>query len=417
MNLLNRTTFIQAVGQVSSKNDSNYTLIYSEINHALKVASLMQGVAAEEQLIKTVQLMIYSRIKHFRGAYMTKLGRDRFAMILKLPVKESLEVAEDLAQFLDNQSVDIEGFRYYPKLIIGITSLSSEYKTPERIMAAMDEALFQSRRAGNSIVKRIEHDDPVLNEYYDALKLLPTITDGLKQQSFILFAQPIVAIDRLGTGQQKFEVLLRCKNQQGIINDNERLFHASELFNISRELDFYVIRQFCRFLALQKPSDTSYSLNISASTIRYNPFLDVLEKEFKKYNINPEQVCFEITETVADRDYQQAIHFMNVLKNRLGCQLSLDDIGIGSSNLANLSKFNVDFLKIDGSFIKNLLIEPYCELVVKFITSAARLHGRKTIAEYVENAKQLDKLRDFGVSFAQGFHTGKPELLFDPALN
>ena len=158
-----------------------------------------------------------------------------------------------------------------------------------------------------------------------------------------------------------------------------------------------------------------YSLNISGSTIRYSPFIDILEKEFKDFGVNPEQVCFEITETVVDRDYTQAIYFMNLLKKRLGCQLSLDDIGIGSSNLANLSKFNVDFMKIDGSFIKNFLADPYSELVVSFITSAAKLYGRKTIAEYVENAQQLGKLQEMGVDFAQGYFTGKPEHLFDPA--
>ena len=160
-----------------------------------------------------------------------------------------------------------------------------------------------------------------------------------------------------------------------------------------------------------------FSLNISGSTIRYSPFLDILAKEFKHFGVNPEQVCFEITETVADRDYEQAIHFMNILKNQLGCQLSLDDIGIGSSNLANLSKFNVDFMKIDGSFINDFLVDPYSELVVNFIASAAKLYGRSTIAEYVENAQQLEKLEKLGVDFAQGYFTGKPEPLFDPAIN
>jgi len=105
------------------------------------------------------------------------------------------------------------------------------------------------------------------------------------------------------------------------------------------------------------------------------------------------------------------------LKKRLRCQLSLDDFGIGSSNLVNLPKFNVDYLKIDGSFINTILENPYSELVVNFVTSAAKLYGRKTIAEYVENEQQVKKLAGLGVDFAQGYFTGKPELLFDPGLN
>ena len=415
MNLLTRPSFIQTIGQISSSNDPHHTLIYTEINHAPKIASLLQGFAAEEQLISAIQLVIYNRIKHLPNACMGKLGWNRFAVIVKLPVKESLEIAEDLAQLLDNQSVDIEGITYYPKLIIGVTPLSPEYKTPARILAAVDEALFQARRTGNSIVKLIEHDDPILHDYYGSLSLLPTITDGLKNQSFVLYAQPIVAIGKQ-VPEQKFEVLLRFKNEEGDIDLESRFLQTAELFHISKDVDFYVVRQFCRYIAQKQPSDIVYSLNISGSTIRYSPFIDILAKEFKHYGVNPQQVCFEITETVVDRDYKQAIHFMNVLKNQLGCQLSLDDIGIGSSNLANLSKFNVDFLKIDGSFIKDLLSDPYSELVVNFINSAAKLYGRKTIAEYVENAQQLEKLAKLGIDYAQGYFTGKPEPLFDPTL-
>jgi EAL domain-containing protein (putative c-di-GMP-specific phosphodiesterase class I) len=418
MHLLTRPSFIQTIGQISSSNDPYHTLIYTEINQVPKIASLLQGMAAEEKLISAIQLVIYNRIKSLPNACMGKLGWNRFAIILRLPVRESLKIAEDLAQLLDSQSVDIDGVSYYPKLIIGVTPLSPEYKTTERILAAVDEALFQARRTGNGIVKLIEHDDPILHDYYDSLSLLPTITEGLKNRSFVLFAQPIVAIGQQAKTGKKLEVLLRYKNKQGDIDSKSRFLQTAELFHISREVDFYVVHQFCRYFAQQQHQpDMVFSLNISGSTIRYSPFLDILAKEFKHFGVNPEQVCFEITETVADRDYEQAIHFMNILKNQLGCQLSLDDIGIGSSNLANLSKFNVDFMKIDGSFINDFLVDPYSELVVNFIASAAKLYGRSTIAEYVENAQQLEKLEKLGVDFAQGYFTGKPEPLFDPAIN
>ena len=184
MDLLTRPSFIQAIGQISSSNDPQHTLIYTEINHAPKIACMLQGIGAEERLISAIQQVICDRIKHLPNASMGKLGWNRFAIILRLPVKESLEVAEDLAQLLDSQSVDIDGVSYYPKLIIGVTPLSPEYKTPERILAAVDEALFQARRTGNSIVKLIEHNDPILHDYYDSLSLLPVITEGLKNQSF-----------------------------------------------------------------------------------------------------------------------------------------------------------------------------------------------------------------------------------------
>lgn len=416
MDLLTRPSFIQAIGYISSNDDSLHTLIYTEINQAPKVASLLQGVYAEEMLINAIQQVIYNRIKDIPNVRMGKLGWNRFALILKMPVQESLEIAEDLSRLLDKQTIEIEGVCYHPKLIIGVTPLSPEYKTAERILAAVDEALFQARRTGNSIVKLIEHDDPILHDYYESLRLLPVIREGLTNRSFVLYAQPIVPTNENQNVANKYEVLLRYKNAKGIIDSKRRFLQTAELFHISREIDYYVVHQFCRYFA-QQPSDAIFSLNISGSTIRYSPFIDILVNEFKQFGVNPEQVCFEITENVVDRDYNQAIEFMNLLKNQLGCLLSLDDIGIGSSNLVNLSKFNVDFLKIDGSFIKNFLNDPYSELVVNFVTAAAKLYGRQTIAEFVENAEQLERLKKVGVDYAQGFFTGKPELLFDPQLS
>ncbi|MBK8815471.1 MAG: EAL domain-containing protein [Methylococcaceae bacterium] len=416
MDLLTRPSFIQAIGYISSNNDPLHTLIYTEINQAPKVASLLQGVNAEEMLINAIQQVIYNRVKDIPNVRMGKLGWNRFALILKLPVQESLEIAEDLSQLLDQQTIEIEGVCYHPKLIIGVTPLSPEYKTAERILAAVDEALFQARRTGNSIVKLIEHDDPILHDYYESLSLLPVIREGLANRSFVLYAQPIVPTSENQNVANKYEVLLRYKNTEGIIDSKSRFLQTAELFHLSREIDYYVVHQFCRYFA-QQPTDAVFALNISGSTIRYSPFIDILAKEFKQFGVNPKQVCFEITENVVDRDYKQAIEFMNLLKNQLGCLLSLDDIGIGSSNLVNLSKFNVDFLKIDGSFIKNFLNDPYSELVVNFVTAAAKLYGRQTIAEFVENAEQLERLKMLGVDYAQGFFTGKPELLFDPQLS
>ncbi|MGR8941576.1 MAG: EAL domain-containing protein [Gammaproteobacteria bacterium] len=413
MNLLTRISFIEEVGRAAESMREHYTLLYAEINHTLQIASLTQGTAIAEELLARIQALIIGKVKSIPGVRIGKLDRNRFGILLKLPVAESLEFAEQLAYLIDQQCILVADIAYYPKLIIGVTALSPEYKTPERILAAVDEALYQAKRAGNSVVKLIEHDDPVLHEYYDLLKLLPELREGLTNHAFVLYAQPILPVN--GTdGAMKAEVLLRYKSDQGDSHTQRRLLRAAELFHISREVDLYVVQQFCRYLAEQS-QDVMYSLNISGSTIRYPGFIEKVEQHFTYYGINPKKVCFEMTETVADHDYQHAREFMRLLKNDVGCFLSLDDIGIGSSNLSNLSKFDVDFFKIDGSFMQNILQCPYSELVVGFITAAAKLFGKETIAEYVENAEQLEKLKILGVDYAQGYYVGKPSLLFDPA--
>ncbi len=414
MKLLSRLLFIETVRQLSQDNNCRHTLLYIEINHTLQIASLLQGTKAEEGLLVKIQSMILNKVADLPNAYLGQLDHNRLGILLELPVKDSVEFAEELASFFDQQCITIAKTPYYPKLIIGVTALSPEYKTPERILAAVDEALYQARRAGNSAVRLIEHDDPFLHEYYDLLKLLPELREGLSNQSFVLYAQPIVPLGQ-SNGIAKAEVLLRYQNDEGDIHSQSRFLQAADLFHISREVDLYVVHHLARYMHQQQRRDISYSLNISGSTIRYPGFFDVVANEFKRFGVNPEQICFEITETVADQDYRQAITFIDMLKNRLGCQISLDDIGIGSSNLSNLSKFDVDYFKIDGSFIHNLIDDPYSELVVEFITSAARIFSKKTIAEYVENDRQLEKLKQLGVDYAQGYFTGKPDLLFDPS--
>jgi EAL domain-containing protein (putative c-di-GMP-specific phosphodiesterase class I)/GGDEF domain-containing protein len=413
MNLLTRIAFIEEVGRIAETNQDQYTLLYAEINHTLQIASLTQGTAAAEELFSRIQSLIIGKVASIAGGRIGKLDRNRFGILLKLPVLESMQFAEQLAYLIDQQCIIVADIAYYPKLIIGVTSPSPEYKTPERILAAVDEALFQAKRAGNSVVKLIEYDDPVLHEYYDLLKLLPELREGLTNHSFVLFAQPILPING-ANGEKKAEVLLRYKSDQGDSLTQRRLLRAAELFHISREVDLYVVQQLCRYLA-ENPQPVVYSLNISGSTIRYPGFIEKVEQNFKYYGIDSSKICFEITETVADHDYHNACEFMRLLKQNLGCLLSLDDIGIGSSNLANLSKFNVDFFKIDGLFMQNLLKCPYSELVVSFISTAAKLFERETIAEYVENAEQLEKLKVLGVDYAQGYYVGKPSLLFDPS--
>lgn len=415
MNLLIRSLFVEAIGHISQSGTSGYTLIYTEINHALQVASLLGGTIAEEQLFKAVQSLICSKAEQLAGLMMSQLSNNGFGIIAKLSITDSVDFAEELANLLDQQSITIGERCYYPKLIIGITAISPEYKTAEKILTAVGEALYQARRAGNSVVKLIEYDDPDLHKYYNALALLPVLREGLLNKSFVLYAQPIVSITSNAI-EQKAEVLLRYKNKQGGIESPYYYLKTADLFRVCREVDFYVVHQFCRFIAQQNQQNIMYSLNISGRTIRCPLFFERVAKEFKRFGVNSEQVCFEMTETVAERDYPQAVKLMHLLKDRLGCKLALDDIGVGSSNLANLSKFDVDYMKIDGSFITHLINDPYSELVVNFIASTARLYGKKTIAEHVEKPCQLERLAELGIDFSQGYLTGKPEPLFDPAL-
>ena len=414
--MLSRSAFITAIKQTCEGHWDNSALIFVEINHVTEVISLMQGIEAEERLTQAVEQFVLTTIAEYPESIVGKLESNRFGILLKLPVSDSIEIAGKMASDIDQQTITIDQIDYYPKLIIGVTPLTPEYTAPELAFAAADEALYQARRAGDSIVELVEPDSPALLQYQKFLKLLPLLRKGLINKSFVLYAQPIVAINNQQS-VEKAEVLLRYQDEQVAIHLPEKFLSTAGLFHISREIDLYVVHHFCRFMQQTGDKDRQYAINISGNTVRYSQFYNFVEREFKRFGVNPKQVCFEMTENVADKDTSSATALIAMLKNQLGCKVALDDIGIGSSNLSNLPKFDVDYMKIDGSYISDMMNVPYAELVVRFITSAAKQFGRQTIAEYVENQQQLEKLKEIGVDYAQGYLLGRPEKLFDPGAS
>ena len=412
---LSRTCFINYLKRYCLENNCARVLAFIEINNAVQVVRLIHSAEDEAQLINAVERLIMSNLSDCDCESIAKVEYNQFGIVLNHTVKEALEILEALSDKLDRQEVSIGCNTYYPKVMIGVTPLTPEYRCAELAISAADEALYQARRMGSSIVKLLQPDDEKLHRYLASLRLLPIVRKGLLKKAFVFYAQPIVSIKRQNA-VPKAEVLLRYKAADGRILPPGDYLRTAALFNVSREVDLYVLDQFCRFLR-EHPSETVYSINISGATVRYPPFFDRVTNCIRHYGIDPQQICFEITENVADLDYDQASLLMFKLKNDLGCKLSLDDIGIGSSNLANLPKYNVDYLKIDGSFVQTLLSQPYSELVVRFIDAAAKLHHKHSIAEYVEQPLQLQRLQAIGVDYAQGYLAGKPEMLFDPSLD
>jgi|GEM_PF-735810 len=419
--LLSRKELIDKMQLLCEQKLQPSSLVFIEINNAIQVARILQGFWAEQQLIKVVEQIIIEHVAGHKCLHITKINHHLFALVFVKPMSAVVEIVESLAGKIDQTELEIidSGNKtdtkvYYPKLNIGVTPLTPYYKQPESAVTAVEEALYQARNVGNSIVRVVQPGNQKFQRYFDRLQLLPVLRAGLVENSFILYAQPIAPIDPQ-QDIKKAEVLLRYRDKEGRVELPDNFLQSAALFYVSREIDLYVVENYCRFMQKQS-TDIVYSLNISGSTVRYPQFFDFVKRQFKKFAIDPQQVCFEITENVANKDFEQASQLMFRLKNELGCLLSLDDIGIGSSNLANLPKFHVDYLKIDGYFVQHLLNEPYSEQVIRFITASAKLLNKKTIAEFVEHEEQRKKLHELGVDFIQGYLSGRPELLFDPGI-
>jgi Amt family ammonium transporter len=238
----------------------------------------------------------------------------------------------------------------------------------------------------------------------------------LDENLFVLYSQAIIDLQSPDRHISQFEILIRMQDGDQTIPPGAFL-PAAERYNLSPKLDQWVIIHTLRTIRkwCNGHHDTlRFNINLSAHSLNQPGFLSFIQQRIKDYGVDPGVLCFEITETAAISNLTQARHFIDTMK-ALGCEFALDDFGSGLSSFAYLKNFPVDYLKIDGAFIRELEHDPIDLAMVKSINEIGQIMNKKTVAEWVENQAIADKLAELGVNYAQGYHFSKPEP-FDQAL-
>jgi EAL domain-containing protein (putative c-di-GMP-specific phosphodiesterase class I) len=240
------------------------------------------------------------------------------------------------------------------------------------------------------------------------------LIEGLEQNQFQLYRQKITAVQpHLVLPDEHYEVLLRLNTRAGELISPAAFMPAARRLSLLQEIDRWVIRAVLEHAGAARRHDAPaihYAINLSGPTIGDKGLLLFILEQFAATGADPKTICFEFTETVAVRHLRRAQHLISVLKDR-GCTFSLDDFGKGLSSLTHLKHLAVDFLKIDGSFVKGLASDKVDYAIVEAIQRMAQAMGLKTIAEYAESDGIIDKLRQIGVDYAQGYRIHKPEPL------
>ncbi len=344
-----------------------------------------------------------------------RLGGDEFGILLENCGLEAAEkIAESLRQTVQNLHFVWKGRPFVTTVSIGLVHVAQHPTTLEASLRAADMACYMAKEKGRNRVQLYHPDDSELSLRFGEMAWVQRLHMALEEDRFCLYAQEIAPLGRTEAGSGHIEILLRLHDEAGRMILPDSFIPAAERYGLMSLIDRWVVQNVFKIIAQCRAEQRQgplamCAINLSGTTIGDEAFLDFLREQFVTYSIPAEMICFEITETSAISNLGSAIRFINELKG-LGCHFSLDDFCAGMSSFAYLKHLPVDFLKIDGSFVKDMLDDPINRAMVEVINHIGHVMGKRTIAEFVETPQIEQALLEIGVDYAQGYLIERPQL-------
>lgn len=412
-NVINRRAFeIQLTKAIKHAKDSNqkHALLYLDLDQ-FKVVNDTCGHDAGDQLLIQVTSLLQSKLGDIDT--LARLGGDEFGILLRnCSVNQAREFAETILSTIKQFRFEWQSIHFHLGVSIGIAMIDENSDNLVTAMSAADMACYVAKDTGRNRIHIYSHGNKELIRRRDEMQWMSKLTQALKENRFILYKQPIVPLCSGERPKLRYELLIRLHDTSGRLIKPNEFIPAAERYNFMPTLDRWVIRTAFQSLADNNQEDASYSINLSGTSLNTNTLLKYITQEYKKHNINPENICFEITETAAIDNLQKVANLVRELK-KMGFKFALDDFGKGVSSFMYLSSLPVDYLKIDGEFVKNLLNNTVNHAIIWSINNIGRILGIQIIAEYVENEHLHDALIDIGIDYAQGYKFGEPEPLYE----
>ena len=414
--LVNRREFearLERALKMGRAREAQYALCYMDLDQ-FKIINDSCGHMAGDALLGQLGALLKSKIR-WRDT-LARLGGDEFGVLLEnCTLDEAVETAEALLKAVQDFRFVWEDRSFRLGASIGVVPIVPETASVAELLTAADSACAAAKEAGRNRVQTWQENDIDLMRRRREMQWAARINNALEESRFELFRQPIMPLHDQSTGAH-YELLLRMRDEQGQIIAPDVFINAAERYGLTPSIDRWVITNAFRWLvseADERERLAMCSINLSGQSLCDDKFLPFVIEQFERSGLDASKICFEITETAAIASYSQANRFINSLKE-LGCRFALDDFGTGLSSFGYLKHFPVDFLKIDGSFVKEILHDPIDREMVRSINEIGHLTGKQTIAEFVENKELITMLRGMGVDYAQGYGVGEPRRIMDP---
>ncbi len=415
--LVNRPEFekrLERALKSAKAEETSYAVLHLDLDQ-FKIVNDACGHSAGDEMLRQLSALLKSKIR-WRDT-LARLGGDEFGVLLEsCTLEEAMRTAETLRETVNEFRFVWDERTFRLGVSIGVVPLIEINEDVAALVSAADSACSAAKEAGRNRVYAYEETDIDLMKRRKEMQWAARITNALEENRFELFRQTIQPLQPNMDEGAHYELLLRMKDESGSYISPELFIAAAERYGITPGIDRWVISQAFRWLVSEADERERLSLcsiNLSGQSLTDEKFLPFVIDQFQMSGINAKQICFEITETAAIASYSQANRFIHALKD-LGCMFALDDFGTGLSSFGYLKHFPVDFLKIDGSFVKEILHDPIDREMVRSINEIGHLTGKKTIAEFAENSEIITMLRGMNVDYAQGYGIEVPKPVSQP---
>lgn len=413
--LINRRELESQIEELIADGTGTHALCYFDLD-LFKVVNDTCGHAAGDELLR--QLSAYLAAGTAPRHTLARLGGDEFAMLLRdVDIAEASTAANDLLETIhrfsfrwEDRSVDIHAS-------IGVVPIDQSSASLSEILGAADAACYAAKEKGRNRVHVQEPNDKTVQRRISEMRLVLDTKHALSENRMRLYQQAIVPTAAPGDGLLRFEVLVRMQDWDGEIVSPAVFLPAVERYNLSGDVDRWVVTHFLQWVARTPGAGERLahaSINLSGNSIGDPKLLHFLCTVLDDQDVPGDRLCFEVTETAAVRNLAAARSFIATLKER-GCKFALDDFGSGLSSFGYLKNLPVDFVKIDGMFVRGLRNDRTDRAIVRSINEVAHSMGLQTVAEFVEDEATLHIVRDLAIDYAQGFALGRPTPMEDPS--
>ncbi|MDR2638933.1 MAG: EAL domain-containing protein [Helicobacteraceae bacterium] len=411
--LSNRRAFERQLKQTldwAQSDRRSVAVLYIDLDQ-FKVINDVSGHIAGDQLLINISKLLSG---HTAYGFFARMGGDEFAILFRdLDFVEAMRRANAIIEEMHNYSFIFGGRSFKIGVSIGVVIASPKVNSLTKILIAADTACYAAKERGRNQAVFYDENDEYFKIRNEEFSSVSNINTALAQGRFTLYFQ---RVEPMKDGELKHaEILIRLRDANGAIQTPERFISAAERFNLMPYIDRWVIDNVCRQIAEWDANKVIYdvyrfAINVSGASISDKDFPEYVADRIRKYEIDPDRLVFEITESCAVTQLNLALAFIEKV-HESNAFLALDDFGSGLSSFAYLKQFKVDYLKIDGRFVKNIDKDKYDRAVVESMVQLAEAYGLKTVAEFVCNDEIYDIVRDLGVNYAQGFACHIPEPL------